>query len=114
IWALAAIPTLLALALIGGTTWGAFTLGWHFIERAGLLTPGGVTVSILRAIVGILLFVVSVVLGFVVGFSLAQPLAAPALDRLAKKRAQELGVTQFVETRPLATIARSVRVVGLA
>lgn len=111
-WPLAAVPCFVGLVLVIATSWGVFALGSHFFDP--YLGGGGAASSFVRFLAGLLWLIVSVVLGLVVGLSLAQAASAPALDALAKKRARELGVVTFVDTPPLAAAWRSLRVVTLA
>lgn len=117
VWPLAMVPAALALILVVGFTAGGYFLGDKFLLSMlpGAATSGESAVGVIvSVVVGVLVFVISAIVGLLVGLSLAQPLSAPALDALAKKRARELGVTHFVESPALPSMARSLRVVGLA
>ncbi len=111
-WPLAIVPAIIAMVLVVGTTFGVYSLGSSFVESR--LGDQGSVGSLLRVLASALWFVISLIVGLVIGMSLAQPLSAPALDALAKKRARALGVTQFVETSAIASAWRSLRVVTLA
>lgn len=112
VWPLAAVPAMLALVLVTGTTALGFVFGDRALARA---LPDTSTAAIVAGFLGrVLLFFVSAIVGLFVGLSLAQPLAAPALDAIAKRRAVALGITQFPTTTALAQMARSLRVVLVA
>lgn len=114
VWMLAIVPAFIGVVLVVGVTAGGFFLGQQVIERAIPTTDTSAVSSVLAFFASVLLFLLSLIVGLVLGLSLAQPLSAPALDALAKKRALALGVTTFVDTPVLPAMARSLRVVGLA
>lgn len=112
VWPLAIVPVLMCIATVTACTWAGYSFGADAL--APHLPTGGVTGSVLKALADVLLFVLCLIVGLVVGLSLAQPLSAPALDALAKRRARALGVSNFTESGPAASVFRSLRVVSLA
>lgn len=108
-WPLAIIPVLMAMLLIGVVSalglWGAFSVAHHVTE--GLQGRLG---AVAGFVVKVLLGAVALVLSVVLGFSLAQPLSSPALEKLARTFESELGVPARPDEDLLESVWRGLRV----
>ncbi len=107
-WPLASVPVLVFLILVGGGS----ALGISLVESnmaARLATESG-GMHVLWQVLRVLLWLAAITLAFLVSLALAQPIAGPALEALAKKQAAAIGVTQLPETGAVAGMARSLRV----
>lgn len=111
VWPLAAVPIVIAMITVAGATFAGIRIADHYV--APLAAQQGIG-AVLAVVWRIFLYIVAALLALVLGFSIAQPLSAPALDALAKRRARALGITEFPDTPAFRSMMRSIRVVGLS
>lgn len=108
-WPLAIVPVIVAFVVLGAVAslglWGAFSLSHHVTD--GLHGRLGAVAGFL---VKVLLGVVAVVISVVVGFSLAQPLSGPALEKLSRAFEGELGAPARGDEDLLESVWRGLRV----
>jgi CysZ protein len=108
-WPLAIVPVLVALVVIGAVAtlglWGAFSVSHHLTDSIqGRL--GAVAAVLANVVLGAVAVLVSVV----VGFSLAQPLSGPALEKLSRGFEAELGAPERGDDDLLESFWRGLRV----
>lgn len=108
-WPLAIVPVVVAAVVIGAVAalgiWGALSAAHHVTD--GLQGRLGAVVGVL---VEVLLGVVALLLSVVVGFSLAQPLSGPALEKLSRTFEGELGAPARPDEDLLESVWRGLRV----
>ncbi|MEM9693381.1 MAG: EI24 domain-containing protein [Myxococcota bacterium] len=113
IWLVALVPLAIALGLMGGLFW--MTFGW-VPERVDLLLgPRESAVGELGAWVAKALAVAAgLIVSVIVSFALAQPLSAPALDRIVRRVMRDEGIAPGPETPFFVEIGRSIQSVAIS
>jgi CysZ protein len=108
-WPLAIVPVLVALVVIGAVAslglWGAVSVSHQLTDSLH-----GRLGAVATVIAEVLLGAVAVLVSVVVGFSLAQPLSGPALEKLARGFEAELGAPERGDDDLLESFWRGLRV----
>ena len=110
VWPLAAVPVLVACALLGGLGTGAVALGTEIAHRIAGDPATSTGAAAGFWVVRVLAWVVGLVLAFVVAISLAQPLSGPALEGVARRQEVALGGRTWPDQPFFAGVLRSLRV----
>jgi CysZ protein len=108
VWGWAMIPVVVATALFGGSAtlaiWGGNRLSEMIIS--GDSTASSIGMWALR----VLFWIIGLIVGFVIAFSLAQPISGFALEALARRQEQALGGRTWPDQPFLKGVGRSLRV----
>lgn len=106
-WGLALVPTAIGLVLLVVLSAAGIGVVEHLLRD---LHPGTSTSGLLGFLAHLVGWLVALALALVVALALAQPLSGTALEALAGRREQELGVPKRPESSAAASIFRSLRV----
>lgn len=106
-WGLALLPTLLAVVLLVVLSGAGIWVVEHLLRDLRVDTSAHGVLGALAHVVG---WLVAVALALLVALTLAQPLAGNALEALAGRREQELGIPKRPDHSAVASILRSLRV----
>ena len=110
-WLPALVPVLIVLALTGALGWAGIA-GTRALLHAFL--PVLATDVWYASLVRVLLYAVAVMIAALVSMALAQPLSAPALERIVRAQERALGAGQHPDDRALASFFRSLRVTAVS
>lgn len=107
-WPFAMVPIAVALTIFSGLSYVSVRYIPSAVQRA--LPPGDLWYTELGiGVLAVLATVAAVVLSFLLGLVLAQPLSGPALERLVRLRERDLGVRERPSTSFLMDAWRSLR-----
>jgi CysZ protein len=108
VWGWAMIPVVVATVLFGGTAGLAIWGGNHLSEA---IAHGDTTLSAIGMwTLRVLFWIIGLVVGFVIAFSLAQPISGFALEAIVRRQEQSLGGRKWPDQPFFHGMVRSLRV----